>query len=248
MNKIRKTWIRINIERNLNKGFTPSYYEDLILRWKEKHGFISFSDPGKGILLRHDVDTNLDKAVRMAEREAGMGVNLNQVMFDHGYKPIVKSTYFILNTAKYWQSEELIPAVKYIQSLGHEIGWHNNAIAEHIKTGKNLTDCIVDPLMHLRENGIKISGSAAHGDGLCKEYGYINYNIFGFKTPGWDWYNIGGFDMSIFRLQYEAYHVPYDDYLADSYTGWDGDINKIRDWDKNGRYQVLIHPHVWRIY
>jgi hypothetical protein len=245
MNKIKKVWLRINHNRTLNKDFIAEYYRELICEWKERFGFIDFHSSGPGIILRHDIDSDLDKAVYMAEIEAGHGVSFNQVMFEHGYKSIVKSTYFVLNTAKYWKSKEMIPAIQCIQSLGHEIGWHNNAIVEHIKTGKPIINCISEPLQYLRENGIIIRGSAAHGDKLCKELGFINYNIFKFKSPGWDYWVKGGFEMSDFGLEYEAYHVPYDYFLADCHTGWNG---KYDDSGWQGkRVQVLIHPQNWRL-
>lgn len=245
MNKIEKVWLRLSNPYTLNKNFTASYYRDLICEWKEKYGFSDFYSQGNGIILRHDIDLDLDKSVKMAEIEAN-GNNLNDAMFNHGVCPIVHSTYFILNTKSsgYWKSAGMIDAIKYIQSLGHEIGFHNNAITEHLQTGKSLSKCISEPLYYLRSHGIMIRGSAAHGDRLCYKEKYVNYNVFGFKSPGWDWQG-ETFDMSKFGLEYEAYHVPYDEWLSDNHYGWAKKYDQS-NW-KGKRVQIVVHPQNWRI-
>jgi hypothetical protein len=250
MNKIKKVWLRISNPYTLNKNFTASFYKELIEYWKEHFSFINFhSDPGDyGIILRHDIDSDLDKAVRMAEIEAGRDNNLNRAMFEGGDHQIVRSTYFVLNTAKYWNSLGMIDAVKTIQDLGHEIGWHNNAITEYYKSKNHITPywLIKAPLDRLRGNGITIRGTAAHGDRLCYTLRYINYNVFGFESPGWDGYrDQPKYKLSEFGLEYEAYHVPFDYFLADNHYGWHGIYDPSRWTGK--RVQVLIHPAVWRL-
>jgi hypothetical protein len=247
MNKFQKQIHRFTSPFTMDKAFTVEYYLHLITLWRDLFGFIDFhSISPRGILLRHDIDNDLDKAVRMAELEAGRHDNLNRSMFEHGDHAIVLSTYFALNTAKYWGSHDMADALRYIQMLGHEIGWHNNAITEHIKTGKNIYDCVIEPLDHLRGLGLTITGSAAHGDRLCKIYRYHNYNIFGFSSAGWLYWNITPLDMKFFGLEYEAYQVPYENYLADCHTGWNGH-NDVVLWNTNKRHQIIIHPQNWKI-
>lgn len=48
---------------------------------------ISFHDKGPGVLMRHDVDADIERSVKMAQAEYAAGV---------------RATYFILNTAAYW--------------------------------------------------------------------------------------------------------------------------------------------------
>ena len=98
------------------------YYQDIIGALKATDGrIVRICDTvdkktirPRDIMIRHDIDDNLDAAVRMAEREAQMGV---------------VSTYYMLDTASYFYKPESIQKYQYIQSLGHEIGWHNNALA-----------------------------------------------------------------------------------------------------------------------
>jgi hypothetical protein len=254
MNKIEKIYRRL-FPQGKPKEFTRERYLEILHFWKEHIGFISFQDIEGlgGLILRHDIDKDLDAAVRMAELEAGIDGNLNRAMFEHGNHPVCRSTYFVLNTrtSGYWGSDGMEDALLYIEELGHEVGWHNNAITEHIETGKPILSCIRDPLDQLRGLGLKITGSAAHGDRLCKKLGYMNYNVFGFRSRGWKYWDSHEVTnmKDDFDLDYEAYHVPYDNYLADGYQGWNTEniSNPMiyPSWCK--RTQVLIHPHLWRI-
>lgn len=65
----------------------------------------------KSVILRHDVDFTLKKALEMAEVEHEMGV---------------KSTYFILVTTDFYNifSKRSYESIMRILSLGHEIGLH----------------------------------------------------------------------------------------------------------------------------
>jgi hypothetical protein len=251
MNWIYKQWLGVSRKYTLPRNFTKDYYLENLQFWKW-NGFIDFhSTAEEGIILRHDIDKDIDKAVRMAEIEAGIDGNQNRALFEHGDHPILKSTYFVLNTrtSGYWGSHEMNDALLYIQNLGHEIGWHNNAITEHLETGKEIHACIRDPLNYLRNLGLRISGSAAHGDRLCKKYRYMNYNVFGFPSKGWDFWDIPALKMEDFGLTYEAYHVPYDGYLADCHEGWNNRHNNSipNTGSHDGRIQIIIHPQNWRI-
>ncbi|MDL0121108.1 hypothetical protein PNP85_01985 [Halobacterium salinarum] len=63
------------------------------------------------VLLRHDVDLSVERAVRMAEIEAAEGV---------------QATYFLLVTTKMYNllNDEVRERVSRIRSLGHNIGLH----------------------------------------------------------------------------------------------------------------------------
>ena len=80
------------------------------------------TDP-RVIGLRHDCDNVIGPAVQLAEWEA-----------EHG----IRSTYFILHTAPYWQEKEtLVAALDAIADCDHEIGFHLNAITVSIETGQD---------------------------------------------------------------------------------------------------------------
>ncbi|WP_342598762.1 hypothetical protein MHB48_14950 [Psychrobacillus sp. FSL H8-0483] len=65
----------------------------------------------KSVIIRHDVDFSLDKALEMARIEQDLAV---------------KSTYFILLSTNFYNvfSKESFEKLKQIESLGHEIGLH----------------------------------------------------------------------------------------------------------------------------
>jgi len=75
------------------------------------------------ISLRHDIDGNIDSALKIAEME---------------YRHNINATYFILHTAEYYgtteknyekHNEEIIPLLKKLQDdYNHEIGWHNDLV------------------------------------------------------------------------------------------------------------------------
>jgi len=238
-------------KKHQNPEFTAVRYKEILHYWKGRFGIIPLGSPHSeiGILLRHDIDDDLDRAVRMAELEAGIDNDLNRAMFQHGDIALCRSTYFALNTAKYWKSKECFEALRYIQDLGHEIGWHNNALASWYRSlDVSIRPHIIRPLDELRSHGLIIKGTAAHGDRLCREFRFMNYNIWGLRSPGWPWSGLqfGGFKLEDFGLEYEAYHIPFDDYLTDNGGRWCKPFeDTAKKWIAGKRYQVIIHPQHW---
>lgn len=98
-----------------NYPFTYEFYIKLINLLKE-HNYV-FSDymdcnnSNKTVILRHDIDNSIDKALELAEVEAGQGV---------------KSTYFVLLTSPFYNifQKNNREKIKKIKSLGHDIGLH----------------------------------------------------------------------------------------------------------------------------
>jgi hypothetical protein len=218
--------------QEINADFTKKNYINILNLIKEY--VIDFHTPGPGIILRHDIDDDFERSVRMAHIE-----ETNKV----------KSTYFVLNTAEYWDDPEIFNLLMLMQAAGHGIGWHNNALIESLDKGKDLRRCISDPLEKMRGCGLLISGSAGHGDNLCYKYNVLNYNIFGFSRKGWDGYNGEIFDMKDFGLEYEASHAGHEGYLSDSGGKWSIDpVETLNKWIiEKKRYQILIHPQWWSI-
>lgn len=77
------------------------------------HNYISAP---RCVILRHDIDTSLEQAVRLAELEAENGV---------------KSTYFVLLRTDFYNvaSQRSQEQLRRILALGHEIGLHFDEVA-----------------------------------------------------------------------------------------------------------------------
>jgi len=210
------------------------------------------------IYLRFDIDDDLNKAHAMS-----------LLCNEYG----IRGTFFILNTAKYWDDPGLWSTLRQIQDDGHEMAWHNNILTEWIEyVGKdNLMGRMIDSKIHpiietFRSQDITIRGSASHGDPLCRKLGYINYEVFkecprteeayNFPQPT---FQIPKVSMHEFGLEYEAYHVPYDLYLSESGgREWKGRMDRTSfAWriddeslvllSHSKRIQILIHPQHWKI-
>jgi len=98
-------------------AYTFDAYRDVLTGLAERgYDFVGFDgDVGDGeVLLRHDVDLSLDRALEMARVEAGLGV---------------RSTYYVLVTAPVYDviSPHGRHVLRQIADLGHDVGLHFNA-------------------------------------------------------------------------------------------------------------------------
>lgn len=95
--------------------FTYRGYSSLINTLKECGykfcDYHNYESHLKCVILRHDVDNSVGKAIEMAELESALGV---------------KSTYFVLLTSDFYNpsSKKIFDGLHHIQRLGHEIGLH----------------------------------------------------------------------------------------------------------------------------
>lgn len=95
--------------------FTYQAYHGLLLLLREKRypfqSYHSYWNVPRCVILRHDIDTSLSQAVHLAELEAEEGVS---------------STWFVLLRTDFYNvfSKAGTESLRYIQSLGHEIGLH----------------------------------------------------------------------------------------------------------------------------
>jgi hypothetical protein len=187
------------------------------------------------LALRHDVDSRLDSALELARLE-------------HDRR--LRATYFVLHTAPYWDDAGLLPSLRRLQELGHEVGFHNDLVTLQRLEGVDAATYLRDQLARLRAAGMEIVGAAAHGSPWCHRLGFHNNYVF----VGWD-EPVPGFpstevpqklDPADFGLEYEAYHVPRDVYFSDS-TFVDGRRAHPADLplEQGKRTIVLVHPCHW---
>ncbi len=218
-------------------------------------------DEGLSVIsIRHDVDKDLDKALEMARFE---------------YKNGIRSTYFLLHTASYFDYTQLfLEKCQEIQNMSHEIGIHNNSIIEWMKLcegnwDRPLRTGLLAPVDFLRQGGIEIKGTSAHGSDDNYKYGALNYEVWKEYDPKMNLglgYKGEQFSLEEFDLEYEAYFLPYTHYLSDSGGNWLGlkvdgpkmferdilnserniGLDIIDDFNKDGGFlQILIHPCWW---
>lgn len=100
--------------------FTYKGYSNLLHNIRESgysfadyHNYANYS---RCVILRHDIDNSIEKAVKLAELENKFGV---------------KSTYYVLLTSDFYNpsSKKSLKGLRQIQQLGHEIGLHFDEMA-----------------------------------------------------------------------------------------------------------------------
>lgn len=113
--------------------------QDASYSFADYHNYEKYS---RCVILRHDIDNSIEKAVKLAEIEAKIGV---------------KSTYFALMTSEFYNpaAKKNLEGLSKIQKLGHEIGLHFDEMAynglEDVvgaiqKEAKLLSDILCTPI------------------------------------------------------------------------------------------------------
>ena len=113
-------------------NFTYTSYESLITKIKEKNykivSYHEWEGDDRCVILRHDVDYDLGKAVEFAHFE---------------YTCRVKSTYYVLVSSDFYNvfSKENVVKLKEILNYGHEIGLHFDEVCYPNILGKPQEIC-----------------------------------------------------------------------------------------------------------
>lgn len=188
------------------------------------------------IALRHDVDNAIEPAVEMAAWEAARGY---------------RSTYFILHTAPYWHNKPLLrESLDTIAGYGHEIGIHNNALAEAWRTGEDPRAILAAAIHELRELGHDVTGTVAHGDPDC--YGpdgnvrFVNDQLFTECRRLYYTDPVEPVPLDTFALDYDANWLPRGNYLSDSGGRWSQPFTDVEaGFPFPGQLHMLVHPDWW---
>jgi hypothetical protein len=261
---IVKKWRRYGLSRRSFGPDDAALLEDLVrgadavVPLREAVG-LGGTAPSQTVTLRHDTDSDIENSVRLAEWEAERGI---------------RSTYFVQHTDWYWAapgsttlSPFLLRALERIQSLGHEIGIHNDAITAALTRGGDPIEILTMDIEAMRAHGFDVVGSASHGAKLCREVGYINHELFvecarttfGDPRRTLEYSDprsgetrslpLRPVSMAQLGLRYEAYYLGHDYYNSDVRGRWAkpyGDVvGKFRD--RGGLLQLLIHPVYWAL-
>jgi len=160
----------------------------------------------------------------------------------------------------------MLDGCRQLQDLGHEINIHNNFIVQALKHKLDASKMLLDEIAFFRTHGIRIEGTSTHGDGLCRELDFRNFELFkgraypsrgGTRTLTHEGaeHAIGSLPVELFGLDYEAYDIPRDTYVSDSggnlrvrrNTRGMGSLRK-KQMDNPAPYHVLgilTHPIWW---
>lgn len=249
--------------------FKPQDYESMLAPYLSSHrnlrliDFFRIEDAGDNrfLLIRHDIDHDIEMAVKLAGWE---------------HRHNIKSTYCILHSAWYYgalanggykHSNLLLDCVEQIASYGHEINFHNNVVAVALTHGIDPAALLERELDFFDRRGLPIVGTATHGDPLCRQMNFRNWELFReccddrYGGPRSISYTdtsgrsnsiaLGQLSMFDFGLEYEAYDIARDVYHTDS----GGNIRTRlktrgrRDFGRQaGRGEivgVLTHPEWW---
>jgi hypothetical protein len=230
-------WAKITAQKLLfsrRRNYKPADYQALLDPYIKSHESLRLRDyvrekslDGRKILIiRHDVDHDHLTAVKIAKWERERGLN---------------TTYCLLHTAWYYgefknghyhHTQDVLDAARQIVDLGHEVNFHNNLVTLALTEGIDPAALLREELDFFRSNGVPVVGTSTHGDGLCRELNFRNWELFKeccddrfggprtvtLKKPDGKESSIelGKFSMFDFGLEYEAYDIARDLYHTDS--------------------------------
>jgi len=204
--------------------------------------------------MRYDLDFNIDAAVRFAYREHKYGI---------------KSTYFVLHTAKYYgekagkefkRNSNMINYLKKIQnSFGHEIGFHNDLVTLQLMYEIPSREYLKNELAYLRGNGIDIQGTTYHGSEYCYIYKYSNAYFWKdypsndlineYITKGFKTIKIERDSLKNYNLVYEGNLLNPDYFFADAFyvdsKRWNMGMVNLDTIKPGKKVIILLHPGNW---
>ena len=226
----------------------------------------SYTRSARVLLLRHDIDHCPVEAHRMAEVESKLGVC---------------SSYYVLTTdqgAKWWDNQqkrrEGLELLRQMQSLGHEIGLHYDALGNYLTTGIPMSTHLTETIALLKNEGLNIEGCAAHGSRVLTDLrtgqaplsayecthpvyrDYVSYNIWKDDARGTSKFK--EHYLSEYGLKYEAYFINRDWHYADDHVGNHGvkgpkEHAGLKAWEIKPEHvktsdvmQALFHPIKWK--
>ncbi len=196
--------------------FTYDAYENLILLLKEhQYTFCNYFDYeiyDKSVIIRHDVDNDLEKALILSKIEYELGIT---------------ATYFILTTSNFYNifSEKNKDILKFISDKGHLIGLHFDE-TQYKKENENWWREAIDREISLLEQcvGREVKSVSMHRPSKDT------------LNASWDIRN--GRVINSYGKEFFERHK----YLSDSRRNWKEDVLDIIKKDQYSRLHILIHP------
>lgn len=193
-----------------------SYVSDLIENLKKyRYSFVDYHCKGffhRRVILRHDIDFDIDAALKMAEMEC---------------QNDVRSTYFVMVTSDFYNVHSIDTRIKLrrIIEFGHEIGVHYDELAYPGDIGK--IDKIQTNILHegkILEETIGTAVTTVSMHRPSKEILKSNIEIPGF---------VNSYNKEFFN-DYK--------YVSDSRRRWREPIEEYIEEEKYERLHILTHP------
>ena len=204
------------------------------------------------ISLRHDIDDNINAAVKFAYREHKYGIT---------------GSYFVLHTAKYYgqkvgsdfvRNDNVIYFLKTIQdTFGQEVGFHNDLVTLQLMYEIPSREYLKEELSFLRGNGINIVGTTYHGSPYTYIYHYSNSDFWTEYSTTADEYITKGFktikvekdSLPSYNFLYEGGMLNQDYFFADTYfidgKRWNMDMVNFDTIKPGKKVIILFHPQHW---
>lgn len=199
------------------------------------------------VYMRHDVDIDPATALRMAEEEHKRGL---------------QASYYLLPTAGYYGKKSGAGVRRYadmdrlyrqIQSLGHEIGVHNDLLSMMILWDIDPLEFQKQELAYYRQAGFQVVGAVSHGSGIVRSRSLNNMWVFSeFGKKGT--YDNKGVAVEYGACSFKDYGFIYEGYrightvgtsdIAGFKTGRDV-VEKVKTFKPGDRVSLLTHPIHW---
>lgn len=200
--------------------FTERNYKRLLKIAKKKFDFEFFGTNNKKphVLLRHDVDVSVHRAIALAEIEADLGIH---------------STYFLRLHCEYYNmfEREVYKKIKRIITLGHELGLHfDTDFFDNIKNKRSLSIYL--------ENDRKI----------IERIFLKKINVFSFHNPEvWNVLRFTDNKIAGMINVYGKKITTNYTYCSDSNGYWRYErLENLLKKPQIKRLHVLIHPEWWQ--
>ena len=216
------------------------------------------------LAIRHDVDHDLARALKMARIEREEGIRSTYYLLPPGDYASTQNYYGRIVGEQIYASAELAEGALELQSLGHEVGLHNDFLQLSTLLRRPVAELIREEIAYFASIGVAITGSASHGSGFARRNGFANYEIFA-ETKGngvarsinlgeGAAFELFSIPMADVGLRYEAYWVPRQVYISDTGSEFSVDYNRTREaslsWIRDSigsarRIAALIHADWW---
>lgn len=201
--------------------YTYTSYKNLMNRLiRNKYKLLRFCDVSeeidKSAIIRHDVDVDIQEALKMAELEHEIGI---------------KSTYFILLTSEYYNllSGRNMMSARKILALDHEIGLHFDITAY----GDNLS---IEEASDALRHEITVMEAALNLKVKSFSWHIPRKDFLGLHLPITD-------ELGILNA-YDPYFYSGFKYVSDSMMRWREPIEEYIENNEYRKLQILTHP-IW---